>query len=204
MGRGSSGNSSSQMNVDWDKWGKVLDGGDFQWVYDKDGNVIGDIRDELRFTSVPEEHTVTRAEVMREISGWKNDDGTYGDDDVKIFVAYEDGTFFDSEIAGGRNNYREKLSNKKVIGASISTPDYEMVWGGEYRWKNGQKQLVKWTTHSTDENGNDTGKSDTYSGFRTTGQYRVRVKTTYNETFPDGRPRVRKITIRKSKVKKVD
>ena len=79
-----------------------------------------------------------------------------------------------------------------------------MVWGGEYKWKNGQKQLVPWTTHSMDENGNDTGKSNTYSGYRITGEYRVRVKTTYNEKFPNGRPRVRTEIIRKSKVRKVD
>lgn len=185
------------MNVDWDRWGKTLDGADMQWVYDKDGNVIGDVRDEIRFTSVEEEHPVTRAEVMREISGWKNDDGTYGDEDTKIFIAYEDGTFFDSEIAGGKGGYREKLTNRNVIGASISTPDYEMVWGGEYKWKGGKKELVPWTTHSLDENGNDTGKSNTYSGWRTTGMYRVRVKTTFV-------PRVRKEVIRKSKVRKVD
>ena len=110
---------------------------DMQMVYDDEGNVIGDIRDELRFTSAPDEHPVSRAEVMREISGWKNDDGSYGDDDVKIFIAYEDGTFYDSEVMGGKGNYRGKLTNRNVIGASISTPDYEMVWGGEYKWKNG-------------------------------------------------------------------
>ena len=38
MGRGSSGIGSGNMNVDWDKWGNTLDGGDFQFIYDKDGN----------------------------------------------------------------------------------------------------------------------------------------------------------------------
>ena len=204
MGRGSSGIGSGNMNVDWDKWGNTLDGGDFQFIYDKDGNIIGDIRDELRYTSVEEERPVTRAEVMRDISGWQNDDGSYGDEDTKIFIAYEDGTFYDSDNPVKKGDYRDKLKKTGVIGASISTPDYEMVWGGEYKWKNGQKQLIPWTTHSMDENGNDTGKSNTYSGWRTTGMYRVRVKTTYNETFPNGRTRIRKEIIRKSKVRKVD
>ena len=212
MGRGSSGigsrslgnGSPADMNVDWDKWGKVLDGANHVAVYDKDGNVIGYIRDDLRFTMIPEERTVTRAEVMKDISGWQNDDGSYGDEDTKIYIAYEDGTFFDSEYPIKRGDNRDKLKKTGVIGASVSTPDYEMVWGGEYKYKNGQKQLVPWTTHSTDEDGNDTGKSNTYSGYKITGEYRVRTKTTYNEKFPNGRPRTRIETIRQSKVRKVD
>ena len=196
-GRGSSNPGGGKMNVDFDKWGKPLDGLDAKEVRDKDGTIIGYTHDEMRFTSVPEERTVTRAEVMKDISNWRNDDGSYGDDDTKIFIAYEDGTFFDSDNAVKKGDYRDKLKKTGVIGASISTTDYEMVWGGEYRWKNGKKELVPWTTHDTD---GVSGKSNTYSGYKITGMYRVRVKTTYNEKFPNGRPRTRKQIIRKSKV----
>lgn len=198
-GRGSSNPGGGKMNVDFDKWGKPIDGLDAKEVKDKDGTVIGYIQDELRYTYAPEERPVTRAEVMRDISGWRNDDGSYGDDDVKIYVAYDDGTFFSSDAAGSRG-YRDKLKKTGVIGASISTPDYEMVWGGEYHYKNGKKTLVPWTTNGTDE---VSGKSNTYSGYTVTGKYWVREKTTYNERFPDGRPRKKVEVIRKSKVKKV-
>ena len=28
------------MNVDWDKWGKIIEGADMQFVYDKDGKLF--------------------------------------------------------------------------------------------------------------------------------------------------------------------
>ena len=61
MGRGSSGLGAGGMNVAWDKWGDVL-GSTVppKEVRDKDGNVIGYVRDELYYTSVEEERTVTR------------------------------------------------------------------------------------------------------------------------------------------------
>ena len=196
MGRGDSGLTAGGMNVDWDKWGKTLDGADAKYVYDKDGNVIGSIRDELRFTSVPEERSITRAEIMKDISGWRNDDGSYGDEDTTIFVAYDDGTFFASDMVGV-NGYRDKLKKTGVIGASIMTPDYEMVWGGE---RNSRGDLVPYTTHFDDEGG---GKSNTYSGYKITGQYRVRVKR-WTERLQNGRYQQRSEIIRKSKVRKVD
>lgn len=185
------------MNVDYDKWGKVLDGADAKEVHDKDGNVVGYIRDERRFVYEPDERPVTKKEVLDEISGWRNDDGSYGIDDVHIFVAYDDGTFFDSGSSGKR--YREKFKKTGIIGASVSTGDYEMVWGGE-KGKNGE--LIKWETWTAPDSG-EKGKSNSYSGYKAVGKYYVRVKTTYNNLAPDGTYRTKKQTIRKSKVKRI-
>ena len=205
MGRGSSGLSAGGMNVDWDKWGKPLQGADMKEIIvkDEDGRdlVIGYIEDRLRFVMEEDERKVTKKEVMDEISGWENDDGTYGDDDIHIFVAYDDGTFYESGTAGGK--YREKLKKTGVIGATVSTPDYEMVWGGE---RNKFGEIVPYTTwvNPYDSDAGKVGKSNTYSGYKVVGQYWVREKRTYNERFPDGRPRTRYEIIRKSKVRKVD
>ena len=204
MGRGSSGISAGGMNVDWDKWGKVLEGLDaieiIEKIYGMD-TVVGYIEDEMRYVTAPDEHPITRAEIMREIAGWQNDDGTYGDEDTSIFIAYDDGTFFSNNITPG-GEYREKLKKTGVIGASLSTGDYEMVWGGE-RDRAGNIQLYK-TGTSYDESEGIGGKSNSYFGYKTVGQYRVRVKKTFNNHYPNGRRYTKYETIRKSKVRKVD
>ena len=206
MGRGSSGLGNGRMNVDWDKWGKVLDWGDAIQIIEKgeDGidTIVGTIRDEIRYITQPDEHLITRAEIMRDISGWQNDDGTYGDDDTTIFIAYEDGTFFDSNYPIKSGKYRDKLKKTGVIGASISTPDYEMVWGGE-RNRAGRIEPYK-TGTPYDESEGIGGKSNSYFGYKTVGKYRVRVKTTYNNKLPNGRYTTKREVIRKSKVQKVD
>ena len=206
MGRGSSGLGGGRMNVDWDKWGKVLDWGDAIQIIEKgeDGidTIVGTIRDEIRYITQPDERTITRAEIMRDISGWQNDDGTYGDDDTTIFIAYDDGTFFDSNYPMKSGKYRDKLKKTGVIGASISTPDYEMVWGGE-RNRAGRIEPYK-TGTPYDESEGIGGKSNSYFGYKTVGKYRVRVKTTYNNKLPNGRYATKREVIRKSKVRKVD
>lgn len=203
MGRGSSGLGSGGMSVDWDKWGKVLDGIDAKQIIKKvDGidTVVGYIKDEMRYVTAPDEHPITRADIMREIAGWQNDDGTYGDDDTSIFIAYDDGTFFSNNMKPG-GVYREKLKKTGVIGASLSTGDYEMVWGGE-RNRAGNIQPYK-TGTPYDESEGIGGKSNSYFGYKTVGQYRVRVKTTYPK-LPNGRYGTKHEIIRKSKVRKVD
>ena len=194
------------MNVDWNKWGEVLDWGQHKEIIETgdDGipTVVGYIGDELRYITEPEERPITKKEIMAEIEGWKNDDGTYGDDDTHITIAYDDGTFFANDMSGG--NYREKMKKTGIIGASLSTADYEMVWGGEMNRKTGQIEPYKtWVSPYDEEEGRE-GKSNSYSGYKTVGMYRVRVKTTYNNKYPNGRSYTKHEIIRKSKVKKVD
>lgn len=203
MGRGSSG-ITDKMNVPFDKWGKVLEGLDAIEVIEKiDGmdTLVGYIEDEMRYITAPDEHPITRADIMREISGWKNDDGTYGDDDTTVFVAYDDGTFFSSGTNPG-GLYREKLKRTGIIGASLSTPDYEMVWGGE-RDRAGNIMPYK-TGSSFDESEGIGGKSNSYFGYKTVGQYRVRVKKTFNNKYSNGRNYTKREIIRKSTVRKVE
>lgn len=194
------------MNVDWDKWGKVLDWGDSIEIREKgeDGidTIVGRIRDEIRYITQPDEHPVTRAEIMREIAGWQNDDGTYGDDDTSIFIAYDDGTFFSSSYPIKEGKYRDKLKKTGVIGATLSTPDYEMVWGGE---RNRAGRIEPYQTSTPyDESEGIGGKSNSYFGYKTVGEYRVRVKTIYNHKLPNGRYTTKREVIRKSKVRKVE
>ena len=190
------------MNVDWDKWGDVLGASvPIREIKDKDGNVIGYERDEIRYITGEDEHPITRADIMREISGWKNDDGSYGDDDVHIFIAYDDGTFFANDMSGG--DYREKLKKTGVIGATLMTPDYEMVWGGEKDRAGNIQPYKTWVTPYDESEGKE-GHSNWYSGYKTVGEYRVRERVTYNHRFSDGRYGMKKEVIRKSKVRKVD
>lgn len=206
MGRGSSGNSSSQMNVDWDKWGKVLGNG--EWIpiteMGEDGIpvVIGHIHDELRFDYELDEHKITKAEIMDEISGWKNDDGTYGDEDTSIFIAYDDGTFFANDMKPG-GKYRDKLKKTGVIGATISTGDFEMVWGGERDRAGNIQPYTTWVSPYDEAEGR-TGKSNSYSGYKAVSQWRERVRTVYNHKLPNGRVVPKHETIRRSKRRKVD
>lgn len=192
------------MNVDYDKWGKVID---YEQIIEMGDDgipmVVGDIRDEVRYVMEPDERPITKKEIMDEISGWKNDDGTYGDEDVSIFIAYDDGTFF-SNNTWGREGYRDKPKKTGVIGASIMTGDYEMVWGGERNRKTGQIEPYTTWVSPYDEGEGKVGRSNSYSGYKAVGKYRVRTKTTYNNKDERGLYRTKREIIRKSKVKRVD
>ena len=184
--KGPSGMSNN--TVPYDEWGQDIL---MQDVYDKDGNVIGHISDEMRWVSEPDVRPTTKKEVLSDIDGWRNDDGTYGDEDTAIYLAYKDGSFVDvSELNG------KAYKKSGIVGASISTGDYEMVWGGEMH--NGV--LRPWKTWSPDGEG---GASNSYSGYKTTGVWKERVKTTYNNPNGRGGYKVVHKTIRKSTIKGV-
>ena len=178
------------MNVPFDKWGREVND---EPVYDKEGNTVGYISDELR--SITEEYTeeVTKKQVLEDIDAWRMDDGTYGDDDVAIYLAYKDGTFVDVKDLNGK-----AYKKTGIIGASISTGDYQMVWGGEIT-KNGD--FVEWQTWSPD---GESGESNSISGYKTVGVYRQRVKTTFNNPNGRGGYKTKREVLRKSKVKKVE
>ena len=182
--------SGSQMNVPFDKWGREVND---EPVYDKEGNTVGYISDELR--SITEEYTeeVTKKQVLEDIDAWRMDDGTYGDDDVAIYLAYKDGTFVDVKDLNGK-----AYKKTGIIGASISTGDYQMVWGGEITKKG---DFVEWQTWSPD---GESGESNSISGYKTVGVYRQRVKTTFNNPNGRGGYKTKREVLRKSKVKKVE
>ena len=177
--------SGKSMNVPYDKWGREVSN---EIIRDEDGNTVGSIDDETIFIYEEDVQPVTKKQVLQDIDGWRNDDGTYGDGDVNITIAYEDGTFVTSDDLNGR---RYKKSG--IIGASISTADYEMVWGGEIN-RNGR--FVEWQTWSED---GESGKSNAYSGYKAVEKYRQRVRTTYNNPNGRGGYKTVRTIIRKSK-----
>lgn len=118
-------------------------------------------------------HKVDKTEVMKDIEGWKNDDGTYGTGDEAIYVAYEDGKV----VALHELDPGEKWSKQGICGLRISTGDYEMVWGGEWiRPKYEKPRFEPYETSEFDSNGNDIpGKQNSYSGYKLVGTYKERV-----------------------------
>ena len=183
-GRGSG--SGTRMNVPYEEWGKMVD----KPIKDKDGNTIGYIEDRDVYVSEPDYRTVTKKDVLNDIDGWRNDDGTYGDEDTAIYFAYKDGTFVDADDLNGK-----KYKTTGLVGVSISTADYEMVWGGEIG-RDGK--LHQWETWSED---GESGRANSYSGYKAVAVYKERVKTTYNNPNGKGGYKAVRKVIRRSKQK---
>lgn len=193
---GSIGSAENQMNVPYENWGKVLDGADVLVIRDADGNLIGDISDRLAFVTEHQLTPVTKKEAVDYALEFYNKiDGWTVDDDYKIYFAYEDGTFRD--VA---DNPEKGLNRKGLIGVSVSTPDDEIVWGGNVRWRDGKREFQQWGVH--DESGDEV-EGNYHSWYKTVGQYYVRTKRTYNNPNGRGGYRVKYETIRKSTVKPI-
>ena len=194
-GRGATssiGSSKGKMNVPYDRWGKMIS----EDIRDDDGTIIGSIEDVERYVTEDYVEPTTKKAVLADIDAWRNDDGTYGDNDVAIYLAYNDGKFVDVKDLDGK-----AYKKTGIVGASISTGDYEMVWGGEINSKTGK--LNMWKTWSED---GESGHTNSISGARAVGSYKVRIKTTYepyyNKYHETTMYRQVKETIRKSEVKK--
>lgn len=195
-GASSSGGGGSVKTVPYDSWGKMKE----EWLRDKDGNLIGTIKDDTRYIYEPDIRPITKKEILSDIDGWRNDDGTYGDQDTAIYLAYKDGSFVNVNDLDGK-----AYKKSGIVGASISTADYESAWGGEVNKKTGN--IDPWTVHNFDDDGNEVeGKANSYSGHKATGKYIVRTKTTYNNPNPrrDGTYITKYETLRKSTVKPMD
>lgn len=175
--------------VKYEDWGTFKSGADVELLYDENGSMIGKIEDEWRYINEPDIHPVTKKEVLEDIDAWRMDDGTYGDQDTKIYLAYKDGTFVDADDLNGK-----AYKKSGIVGASISTGDYEMVWGGEM--KNGV--LQPWETWSED---GESGYRNSYSGYKAVGEYKARVKTTYNNPNGKGGYKTIRETLQQSTVK---
>lgn len=176
--------------VAYDKWGEEIN---FQEIRDKDGTIIGYVHDETRYVSEPEIRTVSKQEILADIDAWRDDDGYYGDADTAVYFAYKDGSFITADDLDGK-----KYKKAGLVGASISTGDYQMVWGGEVDKKTGK--VVPWTTNEFDDNANPIpGHSNSYSGYKTVGKYKVRVRETYNNPNGKGGYKTKREIIRRSK-----
>ena len=188
--KSSGGSSEGNMNVPYDSWGKMID----KEVRDEDGTIIGYIEDFERLEYQDYVEPVTKKAVLADIDGWRNDDGTYGDNDVSINFAYKDGSFVSADELDGKAYKKTGL-----VGVSISTGDYEMVWGGDIDKKTGKLRM--WQTWSED---GESGHTNSMAGAKAVGAYKVRIKTTqepYQTKSGDTRYRTVRKVLRKSKVK---
>lgn len=166
----------AEMNVPFDKWGEMKN---LEEIRDGD-TIIGYTSDEYRYITEPDIRKITKKEILEDIEGWRDDNGMYGDADTAIYFAYKDGSFVDAADLDGK-----AFKKSGLVGVSISTGDYEMVWGGEINKKTGE--IVPWRTHEWDDETNEEleGHTNSYSGYKTVAQYKVRVRTLYN--IPNGR-----------------
>ena len=184
----------NQMNVPYDKWGAFMDGADIQTLYDADGNVIGDIRDNLIYVSEHQLDSIEKRDAINYALEFysKLDGGWLVDDDYKIYLAYQDGKFRD--VA---DDPEKGLNRKGLIGVYVSTPDDEMSWGGNMSARYGFQQ---WGVRDGD--GNEV-EGNYHSWYKTTGVYKERVKTTYNNPNGKGGYRTKREIIRKSTIKEI-
>lgn len=182
-----------EMNVPYDKWGEEIQN---KLIRDSEGTVIGYIQDQIRFDYEPDIRKITKKDAMDDIEAWKNDDGTYGTGDEAIYVFYEKGMVNVTELEEG-----QKFKKSGIIGISISTGDYEIVWGNERNSRTGKLEpITTWT-----ESG-EGGKSNVYSGYKAVSEYRVRVReTSVPEKTANGSVRYRRKReiIRKSTKKSI-
>lgn len=181
--------SPSSKPVPYDSWGTMVD----EPIKDREGNTIGYIEDDDVYIYEPDIQEVTRADVLRDIKGWRNDDGTYGNEDVSISIAYDDGTFLSLDDGA------TKFKRTGIIGAAITTADYEMVWGGNL---NKYREFQPWYAHNEDGE-EDESLQNVYAGYKATGVYRIRTRVTYNNPNGRGGYTTRRQRLRTSTVKKL-
>lgn len=161
---GSIGNS--EMNVPYDKWGDMIS-------IQEDGDHAY-IKDEYRAETEPEHYSITKKQAIDAAKEWEMDDGTYGTGDEKIYIAYANGDFLD--LTDG--DPHKRWSKKDIVGISVSTADYQLVWGGERNRKTGE--IEPYTTTEFDDNSNMIeGYKNSYSGYRTSATWKVRVRESY-------------------------
>lgn len=177
------------MNVPYDEWGEEVRYDPIYGEVDGIDSLIGWYEDRKVFDYEEDIRPVTKKEVLEDINAWRMDDGTYGDDDVAIYIAYKDGTVVGKDDLDGK-----AYKKTGIVGASISTGDYEMVWGGEIG-RDGE--LHQWKTWNPDDD--EAGHANSYSGYKAVSSYWIRNKviTTNrrkNGTFYTTYERVRQST----------
>lgn len=187
--RAASGKSYDEMHVPYDEWGEPVSYDQIYGEIDGERAMIGWYEDRQVYDYVEDIRPVTKKDVLDDINAWRNDDGTYGDDDVTVMVAYKDGSVVSDDELNGK-----AFKKSGIVGASISTADYEMVWGGEIG-RDGN--LHQWKTH--DSNGDERGPGNSYAGYKAVSVYWIRnkVMTTNrraNGTFYTTYERVRQST----------
>ena len=107
-GRGATlsiGSTKGKMNVPYDRWGKMIS----EDIRDDDGTIIGSIEDVERYVTEDYVEPTTKKAVLADIDAWRNDDGTYGDNDVAILLIMTENSLM-LKILMARRTKRQELS----------------------------------------------------------------------------------------------
>lgn len=159
------------MDVPIDEWGPMLDGVDISTLDPEDPEDtrpihFGTIEDETRYVMEPLYLPVTKKSILEEVDAWRNDDGTYGDEDTHIGIAYKDGSYvsLNDDLDG------KPYKKSGIVGVHVSGADSESVWGGEVNPKTGVL-----TPYETWEPDGSKGHSNSTSTYKATGTYKVRM-----------------------------
>ena len=160
------------MSVPYDQWGEELS---IESFTDERGNT-GYIEDVRRWNYEQDPMPITKKDALSEIKNWEDktaDGWQYGDDDVHIYVTYENGdTMADDELNGKR------FKRTGIMGISVSTPDYSLVWGEEWRGSGRNRERVPMTGFYEDPD-NGPFYTNTMLGYRNTETWLERVRTEY-------------------------
>lgn len=164
------------MSVPYDKWGEDIRLEQIHKVIDGKDTVVGYIEDNTRYVTEPVLDKVEKKDAVNyALEFWDKYEHQWTvDDDYRVYLAYDNGTFRD--VA---DNPEKGLNRKGLIGVYVSTPDDEMSWGGNI----GRRGVFQpWSVHHEDENGDLVEVEGNYhSWYRTTGVYKVRTRTTYEK-----------------------
>lgn len=201
-GRGAAGAGPSapekapdEMAVPYDEWGPMIDE---EFTYTMSNGEVdehGRLEDRIVYDMARDFQPTTRKGLLADIEAFRNDDGTYGDDDIAIFIAYEDGSSWSNQFS---NTASKPFKKRGIIGLSLSTPDYEEVWGEDWtggRWAHERKRVPMRTAE--DPETGEPGRANSYAGYKAVSKYRVRTRITVE---PNGRGgyRQKRETIRRS------
>lgn len=170
--------------VSMEKWGRDITIPEAVYeVIDGQKTVVGEIYDDREYDQVPDIRKTTKKQTLEEVDAWRSEDGTYGNEDVTIYIQYDDGNMVDLDDLDGKS-----YKKSGIIGVSISTPDYEMVWGDEMH----KGQRIPMKTWSED---GESGLSNVYSGYKSTKMRKVRKKRMFAYTDDSGKKHKASTTI---------
>ena len=169
--RGGQGQKDT-MNIPYDKWGKEIG---IESFTDENG-ITGYIEDVQRWNYEEDPTPITKRDAINEIRNWEDkgaDGWEYGDDDIGIVVAYENGDVLGKDDLNGK-----RFKRTGIIGISVSTPDYSMVWGEDWRGVGRSRERTPMTGFYEDPD-NGPFYTNTMLGYKVTEVWRERVRTTY-------------------------
>lgn len=184
------------MAVPYGEWGERLNGMNAEPIYNENGEMIGEIVDSELWFKDPVIEKATKKQAIDEAFSYKNDDGTFGDDDIQIYATYADGSSWSSD--SGQN---KGLKKSGLIGISVSTPDSETAWGEDFIGRGRDRRRVP-NRLSYDPDTGEEGPANSTKWYKITGKQLIRQRIIYNNQRKDGRYYTTRETIRQSTIEK--